>query len=106
VLHLVTTPIDARIREAIAQKRLIEVRYKGRDRIIEPHDYGRLAGVDRLLIYQVESKVEAGANDVGWRLFDVPKIESLAVLDAPFSGSRAGALQSHHAWDALYARVE
>ena len=106
MLHLVTTSIHTRIRQAIAQKRLIDVRYNGRHRIAEPHDYGKLNGADRLLIYQVGSKAEPGRKATGWRMLDVPKIESLTILEASFDGSRADARQSHHAWDVIYARVE
>jgi hypothetical protein len=106
VLHLVTTSIDTRIRRAIAQKQLIEVSYNGRVRMAEPHDYGSHKGVDRLLVYQLRSKGELTRDSAGWRLLDVPKIESLTILDATFEGSRGEAKQSHHTWDILYARVE
>ena len=106
MLHLVTTSIDTRIRQAIAQKRLIELCYNGRNRIAEPHDYGKLNGVDRLLVYQVGSKAEPGHKATGWRMLDVQKIESLTTLDASFDGSRADARQNHHDWDVVYARVE
>jgi hypothetical protein len=43
--------LDAELRTAIADKRLIELRYKGAVRIAEPHDYGVQNGVERLLIY-------------------------------------------------------
>ncbi|HEV8394263.1 MAG TPA: hypothetical protein VGQ37_08310 [Vicinamibacterales bacterium] len=33
-------PFDRQLRFAIAHKRLIEVRYDGRLRVAEPHDYG------------------------------------------------------------------
>ena len=98
VLHLVTSPIGARIRQAIAQKRLIEVAYKAGRRIAEPHDYGRIAGTDRLLIFQLRPAR-------GWRMLDVPKIESLTILDGTFAGSRGNPRQGHHSWDEIYARV-
>lgn len=106
MLHLVTTSIDARIRRAIAQKRLIEITYNGRPRVAEPHDYGSINGVERLLIYQLRSKAELSRDSRGWRMLDLSKIESLTVLDDTFAGSRSLAGQDHHAWDALYARVE
>ena len=106
MLHLVTTSLDARIRRAIVEKRLIDVRYNGRSRIAEPHDYGHLNGVDRLLIYQLRSKAEPAREFKGWRLLDVPKIESLTILDGTFKGSRSDARQSHHVWDVIYVRVE
>ena len=108
MLHLVHSPpsVDARIRLAIANKRLVEVGYKGRARVAEPHDYGQQKGLDRLLVYQLKCASSVGREAVGWRLFDVAKIESLEVLDTPFKGSRGASNQDHHAWDVLYARVD
>ena len=99
-------PIEARIRRAIANKRLVEVGYKGRVRVAEPHDYGKQKGIDRLLVYQLTRASSSGREAVGWRLFDVARIESLEVLDTPFKGSRRTSDQDHHKWDVLYARVE
>ena len=107
MLHLVHPPsLDARIRLAIANKRLVEVSYNGRARVAEPHDYGQQKGLDRLLVYQLSYTSSFGREAVGWRLFDVAKIESLEVLDTPFKGSRRTPDQDHHKWDVLYARVE
>ena len=96
--------IDEQIRRAISEKRLIEVRYKARARIAEPHDYGRQHDLDRLLIYQLMADNPAAGHETGWRLLDVRKIESLTVLDAVFMGSRQ-ARQQHYTWDVVYARV-
>ena len=106
MLHLVTTALDARIRQAISQKRLVEVCYNGWYRVAEPHDYGKLNGVDCLLIYQLRSKADPARESKGWRLLDVPKIESMTILDGTFKGSRSDAHQSHHVWDVIYVRVE
>ena len=108
MLHLVHPPpsVDTRIRLAIANNRLVEVGYKGRARVAEPHDYGKQNGIDRLLVYQLKSASSFGREAIGWRLFDVAKIESLEVLETPFKGSRRTPGQDHHKWDVLYARVE
>ena len=45
--------VDPVIWAAIEQKRLIRFRYKNRDRIVEPHDYGIHKGVTKLFAYQV-----------------------------------------------------
>jgi hypothetical protein len=107
VLHYFPQSIDAQIRQAIAGTNLVEIRYKHQSRIVEPHDYGVLRGVDRLLVYQLRTTgAAAGKGAFGWRLFDVAKIESLVVLETTFKGSRGASDQEHHAWDVLYARVE
>lgn len=98
--------LDYRIRFAIAHRRLIEVSYQRFARLAEPDDYGRQGGVDRLLIYQRRGPARPGHSSIGWRLFDVAKVESLTVLDEEFQGSRGTQQQSHHNWDVVYARVE
>ena len=98
--------VDAHIREAIAGKNLLQLRYKDQTRVVEPHDYGIQQGVRRLLVYQLNSTGTTGSHSVGWRLFDVAKIESLSVLEAKFKGSRRAGHQDHHTWDVLYARVD
>ena len=97
--------LDYRIRYAIAHRRLIEVTYQRYARIAEPHDYGRHNGADRLLIYQRRGPAKPGHSPVGWRMFDVSKIESLIVLDQEFDGGRGTGRQDHHRWDEVYARV-
>jgi hypothetical protein len=100
------TSVEAQIRLAIANGRVVEVGYKGRVRVAEPHDYGQQKGIDRLLVYQLGSASSSGSEVMGWRLFDVAKIESIEVLDTSFKGSRRESGQQHQHWDALYARVE
>jgi len=107
VLHYFPPSVDSRIRQAIAERKLVEIRYKHQTRIVEPHDYGVQVGVDRLLVYQLRvTGASAGKDATGWRLLDVEKIESLVVLETTFKGSRGAAHQEHHAWDVLYARVK
>ena len=84
-----------------------EVRYKGDTRVVEPHDYGHQKGADRVLGYQLRTSLAPFAKEaIGWRLFDVAKIESLVILETTFKGSRGESDQDHHRWDVLYARVE
>lgn len=100
--------IDALLRFAIANKRLIQVRYHGVRRVAEPHDYGIQSGMAMLLVYQRErsgGEIRTGQSARGWRLLDVAKIEDCAVLEEAFLGSRGDAHQRHHSWDVVYARV-
>jgi hypothetical protein len=96
--------LDARIRRAIAGKRLLEIRYKGAVRLAEPHDYGVIDGTERLLVFQLRGP-DSGNGAVGWRLLDVARIESCAVTDQTFAGSRGQSHQQHYQWETLYARV-
>ena len=96
--------LDVRIRYAIAQKRLLEIRYKRAVRVVEPHDYGVIEGTERLLTFQRRGP-DSGKGAVGWRLLDVVKIESCVVTDQTFAGSRGQSHQQHYQWETLHARV-
>lgn len=96
--------MDESIRRAIAEKRLLEIRYKRAVRLAEPHDYGVIDGTERLLIFQLHGP-DSGKGAAGWRLLDVVKIESCAVTDQTFAGSRGQSHKQHYQWETLYARV-
>jgi hypothetical protein len=91
---------------AITEKHLIRFVYKaGGYRIVEPHDYGILQGVESLLAYQVAGESRSGTAR-GWKHFEVAHIRYLQVLERRFPGTRADSAQRHHIWDALFARVD
>jgi hypothetical protein len=96
----------ARIRFAIANRRLVEVRYGGTARAAEPHDYGIQNGRERLLVFQLRGPARPGHTPIGWRLFDVSRIEALTVLEDSFQGSRGRSQGAHQEWDVIYARVK
>jgi len=98
--------IDEQLRDAIARRRLIRLRYSDTVRVVEPHDYGIKKGNAMLLAYQLRTSGRPEKSAVGWRLFDVAKIAECLVLEDSFKGSRGAADQQHHPWDTLYARVE
>ena len=98
--------VDGQLRSAIAGKRLVQLRYSGSVRVVEPHDYGVKNGAAMLLVYQQQTSDPAKKSATGWRLFDVAKIAECIVLETPFKGSRGASHQHHHSWDVLYARVE
>jgi predicted DNA-binding transcriptional regulator YafY len=89
---------DPRLLAAIAQKRLIGLRFKDAARVAEPHDYGMRGGRETLLAWQLEP-------EAGWRWFEIERISDLKMLDLRFAGSRAAPSGKHHQWDVLFARV-
>jgi hypothetical protein len=98
--------LDERLRLAIAERRLIQVRYNGTQRVAEPHDYGVQKGVTRLLVYQLRAAGgDPRKSPRGWRMLDIAKVEACDVLDEPFKGSRGPAHERHYVWDVIYARV-
>jgi predicted DNA-binding transcriptional regulator YafY len=87
---------------AIQNKRLIRFRYKDKERIVEPHDYGILKEITRLLSWQVGG--QSGSRLPGWRWFDVTDIRDVEVLERSFPGNREVS-GKHHQWDQIFIRV-
>jgi hypothetical protein len=97
--------LDAQLRLAIEEKRLIQLEYDGALRVAEPHDYGLIAAVPRLLMYQRRKAGDAGKPSRGWRILYISRVKDCIVLDETFPGTRGDAHKQHYDWDVLYARV-
>jgi len=70
----------------IQNREVITFRYKGRDRVVEPHLLGYdLDGDLTLSAWQLQ-----GGSGVDWRDFHVSKISGLATTESNFSGPRTG----------------
>jgi hypothetical protein len=89
---------------AIEHRRLLRLRYKNRERIIEPHDYGIHKGVVKLLGYQIGG---SSSNRLpNWRWMETDQISDLELLNRTFPGGRPTSSGKHHSWDQLFIRVE
>ena len=97
--------LDAQLRFAIKARRLIQLEYDGALRVAEPHDYGLIDAVPRLLMYQRRKAGAASKPVRGWRLLYISQVKECIVLDETFPGTRGDANQHHYDWDILYARV-
>ncbi len=72
--------------KAIEEKCLVRLRYKNRERIIEPHDYGIHNGLAKVLGYQV-----AGSSShklPSWRWMEEHFMSDIELLDRRFAGGR------------------
>jgi AbrB family looped-hinge helix DNA binding protein len=94
--------LDLLIRMAIAHRRLVDLVYDDRRKLIEPHDYGERAGEARLLVYQLSGESRTSSSS-GWRELRLPLITDFKVRDDTFRGGRPA--DRHITWDHLYARV-
>lgn len=95
--------IDRMLVAAIQHKRVVRLQYLGKERVVEPHDYGIQSGRPRLLAYQI-----GGASSgklPGWRWIDVDQISGLELLDRNFPGGRPAPSGRHHRWEELFIRV-
>jgi len=98
------TRVDELIRTAIREKRLIQVVYKSKRRIVEPHDYGVRKGLVKLLSYQVGG--DSSGPIPNWRWMEADFISDILLLDRRFRGGRPTPSGNHHQWDQLFLRVE
>ncbi len=92
------------ILKAIDEIRLLRFVFDGKERIVEPHDYGIHQGHVRLFSYQIRGQSKSGRLPA-WRLMDVPEMSEVQILDETFGGSRGDASQNHRKWDRVFARV-
>ena len=102
-LHTPESKVDEFLRTAIQNRRMVLLRYAGKDRIVEPHDYGVQNGRLRLLAYQVGGS--SSGKLPNWRWMDVDRISGMQLLDVTFQGGRPAPSGKHHQWDRLFARV-
>jgi hypothetical protein len=96
--------INPLIWAAIEQKRLLRFRYKNRERIVEPHDYGIHNGLIKLFGYQVGGS--SSHKLPNWRWAEQHLIYDIQMLDRTFPGGRPTKSGKHHKWDKLFIRVK
>lgn len=69
--------MNSTIAQSIAENRVLELRYHGYSRIVEPHAYGRDKDGDEILrCFQIAGGSESGER-VGWKLLKVREVFSL-----------------------------
>lgn len=88
-LHGMAAPAKATpeevIRQALAERRVVQFRYHGYSRRVEPHALGRVTeGRLALLGWQV-SGGSASEPPPGWRTFRLAEMESLKLLRQTFT---------------------
>ena len=96
--------LDELLYTAIQTKHLVRFKYKGQERVAEPHDYGIQKGIVRLFCYQVGG--QSGSRLPGWRWVDVSGMRDGEMLTRHFAGSRRDSSSKHHEWDEIFIRVE
>ena len=96
--------MDELIKQAIAQKNLIDFDYRGLHRVAEPHVFGIKNGVRQALVYQIDGGSHSG-KVTGWKRVDLHQMLRLKVLDLSFSGQRSFPSGKHSTWDICLAVV-
>ena len=100
----VAPEVDALVRLAITQKRLIQFSLQGHPRLAEPHDYGIRGGVPQLLAYQIGGSSKSGKLP-DWRWVVLSEVSDLRVFDDSFPGGRCAVYGKHNQWERLFLRV-
>jgi hypothetical protein len=94
--------VDQLLYGAIDNRRMLRFRYKGKERVVEPNDYGVQNGIVRLLCWQVGGQSTSPLP--GWRLMDVKDMKECELLEKQFSGGKE-VPGPHLKWDKIFIRV-
>ena len=81
--------MDRRICEAIRNRNHLAFNYNGFSREIEPHAHG-ISSQGKEVVRGYQSGGQSSSGELGWRLFDVAKMESLRVCRSTFANARPG----------------
>lgn len=81
--------MNNRIENAVSQMKCLEFMYEGYPRIVEPHCFG-ISNKGNFIIRAFQIGGTSSSGKLGWRLFDVEKIENLIILDEYFPTTRPG----------------
>ena len=84
------------LRQAIRDRRVVEFRYHGELRAVEPYRLGEGGGRLRLVGWQARK---------GWRSFHLDDMEELEVTDRTFFQPREGYTRGDDAMDRILAEV-
>lgn len=92
------------ISDAIEQRHLLELRYHGYSRTVEPHAYGRDKKGDEILrCYQTNGGSESGER-VGWKLLKVADAFAIQLLKESFS-QRSEYKRNDKAMDYIFSQL-
>ena len=95
--------MNSTICEAIKQKRIIQFRYEGELRIIEPHCHGiTTAGNEGLRAYQINGYSSSGK--MGWKMYDLSKSSNVELLNN-FIGPRLGYKRNDRGMSTIYCEL-
>ena len=89
-------PANALICQAISHRRLLDVTYRGRLRLVEPYAHGvSRDGREMLVAFQRVGGSASGQGE-GWKAFHVDEVEELRIVDVPFVVNQPGYREGGH----------
>jgi hypothetical protein len=97
--------MNTTIIQAIQQKQILELRYHGYSRLVEPHAYGiDKHGKEKLRCYQIAGG--SVSNDpVDWKLLNVADAHSVHLTGRQFSSARHDYKRGDKAMQRIYAEL-
>ena len=81
--------MDQRICEAVEYRYLLSFDYDGLPREVEPHAHGT-SSTGKEVVRGFQTGGESSSRPLGWRLWDVAKMESFRVSNSTFANTRPG----------------
>lgn len=91
--------------QAIASRRVLELRYSGFSRTVEPHAYGvDDKGQEKLRCWQVSGGSESG-EQTGWKLLNISDLDSATMSAHAFPGARPRYKRDDPAMLHIYAQL-
>lgn len=89
---------------AIRDMKLVKFYYDGGIRIVEPHCHGiTTAGNEGLRAFQVDGYSSSG--NMGWKMFDLSKADSISILDENFDMPRTGYRKGDRGMKHIYCEL-
>jgi hypothetical protein len=96
--------VNQSICKAIKDQLILELRYHGYSRLVEPHAYGRDKNGDEVLrCYQVSGGSESDER-MGWKLLKVGEVFSLSVTNDEF-GARVEYRRNDKAMEYIFCQI-
>lgn len=96
--------MNQKVIKAIENQNIIEFYYEGKLRVVEPHCYGKTtAGNEGLRAYQIDGYSSSGK--MGWKMYDLSKVDGIIVSDETFDGPRAGYNPGDKGMSHIYAEL-
>ena len=101
---MVKYSMDEQICIAIQTKHRLLFNYDGLPREIEPHAHGT-SSTGKELVRGFQTDGQSSSGSLGWRLWDVAKMQSFSVSESTFSESRPGYVRGDSAMRLLHCEL-
>lgn len=77
--------IEEIIKQAINEKRILKFEYKGKDRIVEPHLYGKSKkNIQKDLLHAFQTDGESNRGELGWKNFFTDEVKAIKLIKETF----------------------